>query len=262
LIHKGKIVAAGKHVALAAELEKNILSGKYGTEGGLPSASELAQKWNMSINTVKAALALLEGKDLVEKRGLGYYVNKILRVSTAVVPPFEEVLATNGFEPFVRNITEPEVTTMSVEVAAMFGQPVGLLVVHRYRVQGRDGKPFRLSEYWFPEHLARPYLQHLKDNPGYDILEDIKADLNITRQKVHDDVSARNPTESEADLLSILPDIAVLEVRRTNRTLDDVVLMHHKIVFVGSLSILSYDYEIDNRLPLKSRASQQDKEKE
>jgi GntR family transcriptional regulator len=248
-------MAAGKHTTLAAELEKNILSGKYGTEGGLPSASELAQKWDMSVNTVKAALALLEGKNLVEKRGLGYYVNKTVHVSTAVVPPFEAVLAENGFEPFVRNIIEPEVITMPSEIAAMFKQTQGLLVIHRYRVQGRDGKPYRLSEYWFPEKLAGPYLQRLKDEPGYDILEDIKADLNVVRQKVHDDVLSRLPTEEEAELL--VTDSAVLEVRRTNKTLDDVVLMHHRIVFVGSFSILSYDYEIENRLPLKSRTPQE-----
>jgi DNA-binding GntR family transcriptional regulator len=75
-------MAIGKHVALAIELEKDILAGKYGWEGGLPSTSELAQRWNMSINTVKNSLSLLEGKNLIEKRGIGYYVNRIPTVMT------------------------------------------------------------------------------------------------------------------------------------------------------------------------------------
>jgi DNA-binding GntR family transcriptional regulator len=69
-------MAAGKHAHLATELEQEILAGKYGWAGGLPGASELAQKWKLSINTVKNALSLLEGKNLIEKRGIGYYVKE------------------------------------------------------------------------------------------------------------------------------------------------------------------------------------------
>jgi DNA-binding GntR family transcriptional regulator len=61
-------MAVGKHVTLAIELEKDILAGKYGWEGGLPSVSELAQTKNMSVNTVKNSLSLLEGKGLIEKK--------------------------------------------------------------------------------------------------------------------------------------------------------------------------------------------------
>ena len=92
-----------------------------------------------------------------------------------------------------------------------------------------------------------------------DILKDIKSDLGVTRQLVHDKVLARVPTKSEANLLSISRSTPVQEVRRTNRTLDGKVLMHHLIVFVGTLNMLEYDYEIANRKPLKSDSIPTDK---
>ena len=77
-------MAKGKHTTLAEELEKDILSGKYGSEGGLPSTIEIAKKWGMSVNTVKNSLALLEGKNLIEKRGIAYYVKNLTQLK--IVP--------------------------------------------------------------------------------------------------------------------------------------------------------------------------------
>jgi GntR family transcriptional regulator len=235
-------------------LKASIQRGEYGVGGRLPSITDFAREHQMSRSTAYQIMSVLQNEGLVIKRGESFYANYRMRVTTSVVPPFEEVLAKHDApSPFARNIIEPEIIGMPDHIAQMFGQPTGLHVVHRYRVQGQGDLPYRLSEYWFPENLARPYLQQLKDDPGYDILEDIKSDLEIMSQTVHDDVLSRLPTKDEATLLQISRNITVQEVRRTNRTPEGQVLMHHLIVFVGPLSMLSYDYEIKNRLPLKKR---------
>lgn len=84
----------------------------------------------------------------------------------------------------VRNIIEPEAVIMPDEITALFGVEKGLRSIHRYPVQGQAGTPHRLSEYWFPDELARPCLQRLKDEPGHDILEDINIEkYTCTRSK-------------------------------------------------------------------------------
>jgi len=241
--------------SLADELKVSIKRGDYGASGRLPSITKLAEDHQIARTTAYQVMAVLQNGGLVVKKGGSFYANYMVRVSTSAVPPFEEVLAENDVpSTSVKNIVMPEIIIMPDNIAQMFGQPTGLHVVHRYRVQGKADLPYRLSEYWYPEKLARPYLQQLRDVPGYDILEDIKSDLGVTSQTVHDDVLARLPTRDESGLLSISRNIAVQEVRRTNRTPEGQVLMHHLIVFVGPLSMLSYDYEIKNRLPLQRRA--------
>ncbi len=241
-----------KAESLADQLRDRIKQGEFGTGGRLPPVSQIAKDYETTRPTTYQALALLQGEGLVVTKGNSFYAHNAVRISTSVVPPFEEVLANQGIQSTVRNIIEPEIIIMPDEIATLFDTEKGSSTIHRYRVQGQAGIPYRLSEYWFPEHLAHPYLQRLKDEPGYDILEDIKSDLGVTKQTVRDKVLARIPTKEEADLLSISRNTPVQEVRRTNRTLDRQVLMHHLIVFVGPLSMLEYEYEITNRKPLRS----------
>jgi GntR family transcriptional regulator len=241
-----------KAESLADNLRDRIKHGEFGTGGRLPPVSQIAKDYQTTRPTTYQALALLQGEGLVVTKGNSFYAQSTVRISTSVVPPFEEVLANQGITSTVRNIIEPEVIIMPDEIATLFDVEKGLYTIHRYRVQGQAGVPYRLSEYWYPEQLARPYLQRLKDEPGYDILEDIKSDLGVTKQTVHDKVLARVPTKSEANLLSISRGTPVQEVIRTNRAIDGQELMYHLIVFVGTLSILEYDYEIANRKPLRS----------
>ena len=233
--------------AFTTTLREQLKKGDFGTKGRLPSVSQLAKTHQIARSSAYQALLLLQAEGLILVRDNSFYANPAIRISTGITPTFEQVLASQGSLSSVRNIIDPEIIVMPDEIAIIFGQPTGLHVIHRYRVQGTVDIPYRLSEYWYPEHLARKYLQRMKDEPAYDTLEAIKSELGITRQLVHDDVLSRIPTKHEATLLSIPRSSPVQEVRRTNRTTDGTVLMHHRIVFVGPFSILGYDYELLNK---------------
>ena len=84
----------------------------------------------------------------------------------------------------------------------------------------------------------------MKDEPGYDPLKAMKKELGTESLLVHDDVLSRIPTKHESLLLSIPRSAPVQEVRRTNRAPDGTILMHHRLVLVGPLSLLGYDYEV------------------
>jgi DNA-binding GntR family transcriptional regulator len=237
----------GKIEALTSTLREQIKKEEFGTKGRLPSVSQLAKAHEVARSTVYQALLLLQAEGLIISKDNSFYANPIIQVTTSPTPTFEQVLIKQGLKPFVRNIIDPEIIVMSDEIAALFGQPAGSHVVHRYRVQGKIDIPYRLSEYWYPEHLASKYLQRMKDEPDFDTLEAIKSELDIKRQLVHDDVVARIPTKNEAELLSITRTTPVQDVRRTNKAPDGSILMHHRIVFVGPYNMLSYDYELVNQ---------------
>ena len=237
----------GKIEALTAVLREQIKRGEFGTKGRLPSVTQLAKIHEVARSTIYQALLLLQAEGLLISKDNSFYANPIIQITTSPTPTFEQVLLKQGLQPFVYNIIDPEIIIMPDEIAAIFGQPTGLRVVHRYRVQGKIDIPYRLSEYWYPEHLASKYLQKMKDEPDFDTLESIKSDLNITKQMVHDDVTSRIPTKNESELLSITRTTPVQEVRRTNKAPDKSILMHHRIIFVGPYNMLSYDYELANQ---------------
>lgn len=237
----------GKAESLTITIRKQIKGGDFGTKGRLPSITQLAKQHQVARSTVYQALLLLQAEGLVIVRDKSFYANAAIRITTNPTPTFEQMLTNQGFLSSVKNIIEPEIIVMPDEIATMFGQPKGLQVVHRYRIQGQTDLPYRLSEYWYPEKLASKYLQIMKDNPSFDTLVAIKTNMHIKRQLVHDDVISRIPTKAEATLLSIPRTSPVQEIRRTNRTPDGTILMHHRIVFVGPFSILGYDYELNEQ---------------
>lgn len=238
-----------KREAIAHALRDHIKSGEFGSSGRLPSVARLAKENQTTRTTVYDAINLLLREGIVIKRDNSFYTHQeTLEVETKRVPPFEQVLGERGSKAFVKNVIVPEIITMPNTVAETFEQPPDLRVVHRYRVQGKDSTPYRLSEYWFPAELASRYLKDLTENPGFDVIEFIKNDLGgIQTQEVKDIVGARLPSEEEADLLEITLETPVLEIHRTNKTLDGRVIMHHRILWTGSLITMKYTYPLESR---------------
>lgn len=63
------------YLKLADRICDGILSGKYETEGRIPSVRELAALNEVNPNTVMRAFEWLQQKEIIfNKRGMGYYV--------------------------------------------------------------------------------------------------------------------------------------------------------------------------------------------
>src|SRR5713226_3937333 len=110
---------------LADKLRDRIKSGEFGTGGRLPPVSQIAKDYQTTRPTTYQALALLQGEGVVVTKGNSFYAHSTVRVSTNVVPPYEEVLASQGITSTVRNIIEPETATMPEEIATMFNVEKG-----------------------------------------------------------------------------------------------------------------------------------------
>lgn len=192
----------GKHTTLAIELEKDILEGKYGWEGGLPSASELAQKWNMSINTVKNSLSVLEGKDLIEKRGIGYYINRIPTVMTQHVPSAHIRAPRGGYS---ENIGPVKKVSLPEHLKEKLHLSQAESAIYRVQISGEmvegSKKPLQISYRYHLLSIPDEKIQRMQNDATYDPMWN---DNNIPTDLVsHDEVTPRLATEGERDLLNL-----------------------------------------------------------
>ena len=173
-----------KYTELANQLRKEILSGKYGTEGGLPGADELTRRSGLARNTVNSALALLEGEGLIKSRDRVFYVNITTQDMSQYLPPLKVQLQNVGKIAFMENVSPIEVTQIPDEIADRLGIPHGSMSTFRFRVGGEvvenQKKPSQLKKYWYLMSLNEEQLQQLRDDPNTDILvqyapEDLRA---------------------------------------------------------------------------------------
>ncbi len=237
-------MATGKHANLAIELERDILAGKYGWEGGLPSASELAQTWNMSINTVKNALSLLEGKDLIEKRGIGYYINRTPTVMTQHVPSAHIRLEREGYNNTigpVRRIVLPDHLAKKLKIEAK-------QVVHRVQVSGEitegNEKPLQIAYRYYILPISDDKLQRMQNDATYDPMwndEDVMIELLS-----HDEVTPRLATEGERDILNLPESTPVSNVFETISDTNGKLLMVQEVI-LSPRTTLIFDFPFINK---------------
>jgi DNA-binding GntR family transcriptional regulator len=233
-----------KHTTLATELEKDILSGKYGWEGGLPTTSELAQTWNMSINTVKNALALLEGKDLIEKRGIAYYVNRVPTVMTQHVPAAHSRYPRPGY---CKNIGPVKRIALPAHLAEKVNASSSDLTVYRVQISGElaegSERHLQLSYRYHILPVSDEKVKQMENNAAYDPMWDTEQ---ATELLSHDEITPRLATEGERDLLNLPETTPITSLFEVIRDKDGKLLMVQELV-LSPRTTLIFDFPFTNR---------------
>ncbi len=229
-----------KRDELANQLRADILSGKYGPEGGLPEESEIAKKSGYARGTVNSALTLLEGERIIEQRGRSYYVNKITIPMTQYVPPLHELVELNK-KGFVRNLSSVRKGLAPEHLKIL--QP-STVVTLRERISGElineiEEKPKQLLRYYYLIAITNEQIERMNANAGLDIWSEISP-KNV---HCHDILSARLPTSEEANLLKIPETTPVINVQTMITTTEKEYLLIQECVFVSTSFAYSYNYE-------------------
>lgn len=234
-------MVAGKYVGLADELRKNILSGRYGTEGGLPSAKDIATEYRLAINTVKAALSRLEGEGLIVKRGAGYYVNNISIAMTQYSPP-SHVRYGNGFS---KNLRAVERIALPEHLASKLGKSQS--VVFRMQVSGElvegQEQPLQLSSRYYLSPISDAQFQRMQSDPTFDPMW---TDWPVTLA-THDEITSRVATPEESAHLKLsnaASVISLLEVTRDPNSGDILMVLE---AVLSPRVILHYDFLFENK---------------
>jgi DNA-binding GntR family transcriptional regulator len=238
-------MAVKKHIALANEIRKDILAGKYGTEGGLPGLDELARRSGLARNTVRSALIVLEGERLIIERDRGYFVNTSSMVMTQYVPPLPLRMQAQGKTASSENIAITSVQ-LPDEIADLLHLGRGTIATFRFRVgnevlESGEKKPFRLSKYYYLIPLNDEQVRQIEENADADLLVQY-APLLLT---AHDEISSRLPTKEEASYLHIPESTPVTHVQIITKDTSGRILLFQELTLLGVT--LAYDYSFENR---------------
>jgi GntR family transcriptional regulator len=112
-------------------------------------------------------------------------------------------------------ITRTGPTPAPADVAARMGIEEGVSVFIRERIVFADGEPVEMSASYFPYDLAAGTDLAIDQPLESGVLRYVEEQLGHTYHHVQEELTARPPTQAEADALGISPAVPVLRVLYT-----------------------------------------------
>ncbi|MFD7642075.1 GntR family transcriptional regulator [Kitasatospora sp. NPDC059795] len=218
---------------LANDLRAALADGTYPPGSTLPRITDLADRYSISKQTAREAIAVLESEGLVEvvrRRGtvvreqpgrrvitrsrqvhrdeIGYYFDPAAQPWVAVRKP------TVGWGPAPR------------EIAALLGVAPGGTVLIRDRLMGHPGTlaPQQAATSYLPEAIARGTRLAEGDTGPGGIYDRLERDLGHGPLTWHETIGARMPTPTETADLQLPRGTPVLRVLRTATAPDGTVV--------------------------------------
>lgn len=211
-----------RYVEIADELRARIEAGDYVETGKLPSERALTEEFNTARNTVRDALQILRGEDLIESRGgAGVFLRTFSRIGRDAVERlsrkhwgvgravWESDLGSRDRQEHV----EVDVLDAPERIAGTLGVR-GQQVLRRSRVYQADKRPVQQSTAWYPVDLAeRAGITGTNTGPGgvYARLDEI--DHGPARYR--EEIKVRLPLPSESKTLGITMSTPVILIVRT-----------------------------------------------
>lgn len=196
---------------VAAQLEDAIAAGRLAPGVKLDNEVSLADQLGLSRPTMRRAIQELVDKGLlVRKRGVGtQVVHGRVRRELELTSLYDDLRAT-GQKPATRvlvNRLEPA----PADVAEELGLREGDDVLHLERLRLSDQNPLAVLRNWLPPHVISPTDEDLETSGLYQLMRDYGTHMQIARQRI----GARGATTSEARLLGVRKNDAVLTMQRT-----------------------------------------------
>ncbi|MGH2707293.1 MAG: GntR family transcriptional regulator [Actinomycetota bacterium] len=240
-------------------LREAIQRGDYDPLEKLPTEHQLADFYGVSRDTMRRALAELSREGWVDiVRPIGTFVRsrpaKLTRRYQPGIPrggPFHTDSAGRRLENSEIRILRVEVVAADPQLAAWLEIAEGAEVLIRRRYWLIEKETMQLFDSHFPRDLVRGMaLDSATTVPqgSYAAL----AEAGLRPARFTEEVSARMPTPEESSILRLGDSVPVLEVRRTTRSADGMVIEGLRIVGGADRTVLTYeDLTIDPDVDLK-----------
>ena len=236
---------------IAAELREQITSGELGPGALLPSEPELASSRNVSRQTARTALQLLEQEGLVTvraRRGRIVRSHQRLRwnlssfehpgtTATSGADAWETDVEGQGHDPTRQDLTVERIAPPKDIAALLDLDPVKDTCVVRRRVRYIDGEPAIISDDYFDLRIVEgTELAEPEDTTREDILKEAGYEQTYDV----DEIIVRMPTPAEIDRLSIQAGTPVAEHRRAGYTSHDKAVRVMISIIPGDTLVLRY----------------------
>ncbi len=211
-----------RYVEIADELRTRIESGRYAESGKLPSERDLTTEFQTARNTVRDALQILRGEDLIESRGgSGVYLRTFNRIPRDAVERLSRKQWGAGRAIWDRDLQgRDRQESVKVVKDAPPADIAGTLGVWgqeawcRSRVYYSEKRPVMQSTAWYPADLAEGTALTDRDTgPGgvYARLDEI----GHGPARFREEIKVRLPLSAEAKVLAITMSTPVIFIVRT-----------------------------------------------
>ncbi|MGP7960326.1 GntR family transcriptional regulator [Sanguibacter sp. A247] len=198
-----------KHLVVRDYLAE-LIANELEVGDAVPSERTLTERFDVSRMTVRQALdALVAEGTLVREQGRGTFVAPRHADFEMRLTTFGEEARRRGLEPGARVL---DATTMPAppRVARALDLPEDEPVHHVSRLRTADGSPMSIESSWIPARLAPHLLADAVPTSLYSVLRDL--DLSPTWGE--DTLQAADATATEAELLDMTTQRAVLRTQR------------------------------------------------
>lgn len=208
---------------IMGQLQADIASGSYKPGMRLPTEAELSATFGVNRHTVRRALEELSRDGLVRvEQGRGSFVAEdVLDYNVEARTRFSEWVRKHNKEPsgIVRQLRE---VAADQRVAAGLGVRVGTRVILLERLGLADDRPVSLARHYFPALRLKGMLEALQATPR--ITEALRSVGIDDYLRLQTRVTARLPTQTEADLLRMARNRPVLVTENINVDRDGAIV--------------------------------------
>lgn len=238
------------------DMRIRITRGDYGTRGKIPSRLRLAKEiYHVSADTINKAVMHLQAEGFVLENGTSNIANPHNMRIPGVVSSFDEFIRQQGMEPYMFNVGEPGIVSLSDEYAEAFNLPIGTRAIRRLRVQGGKREdmiiPLRIAETFYLYDLVHElggnqWIEQIQKDPMFNVIKEIKKKTGKEVTEAESDLWARFPDETEQELLSITYQTQVIEHWRKcyDSPKEEMLIMFNRIILKANTFKFKFKYSI------------------
>lgn len=235
-------------------LRKRVVAGEFGSEGRLPSFRSLAAQYETTQETMNKTMQALQAEGLLTSMGAkGVFVNPPSVRLIGFVPDFFKYLQQQDLDPQEEYIEKPSVLKVPAAIAQEMNLTEDSLIVRRFKRQKTNQVIFRIEETFYPkEELPDEAIEMILKDVSYVPYNDINKHTGLVLSAITEKSVCRLPTPYEQELLKIVRNNPVIDMKRTvysqNRK---SVIYHQHLILNANLFSLSYDYTVGKGFTVK-----------
>jgi DNA-binding GntR family transcriptional regulator len=196
---------------ISQRLEQSILSGDLPPGSRLENEVALGERLGLSRPTVRRAIQELVDKGLlVRRRGIGTQVVHGQVTRSVELTSLHDDLARSAKVPST-NLLELSTVPADANIAERLAVDVGEPTLYMHRVRLTDNVPVAVMENWLPSEFLDISAADLTTYGLYAVLRSRGVTMKVAKQRI----GARKATNTEAELLDVEKNAAVLTMDRS-----------------------------------------------
>lgn len=245
---------ASLYAKVAAELRDSILSGHLSAGTPLPSEDRLGARHGVSRDTIRAALAVLRAEGLITTVQGGATYVRDRRTVRLPVSRYGRTFSSGLPAPWQAAAQESGLAG-SVEVVRVERQRADADTALKLAIDEGDEVIVRVRHMKLGEHEPETVQESTSISPAVlvggstlaraqRILTGVYAafaEIGHTPTTMTEEVAARIPTASEAEVLDLAPGMPVLDVQRVTKDQDGRPIELLRVLSIADRTVLVYD---------------------